>query len=96
MKKKVEEILLDLLRELTQDLENEELQNPTLSTKLFGAKGVLDSLALVSFIADVEDAIDEAFDAEIILADEKAMSQKTSPFRSVETLRDYILELLHG
>ena len=54
----------------------------------------MDSLALVSFIADLEDKISDEFEKDIILADEKAMSQRTSPFRSVETLTNYIQKLL--
>jgi acyl carrier protein len=95
MQTEVEKIIIAMLKELNEELENESLQNPSLETRLFGGRGVLDSLALVSFITDVEDAIDEAFDKQIVLADEKAMSQKTSPFRSVETLRDYVVKLLN-
>lgn len=95
MEQKVEKIIVALLEELSQELDN-EISKPTLQTRLFGGEGALDSLALVSFVTDVEDAIDEAFDKEIVLADEKAMSQKTSPFRSVESLRDYIVKLLNA
>jgi acyl carrier protein len=95
MQKQVETIIISLLKELSQELENENLANPSLETKLFGSRGTLDSLALVSFITDLEDAVDEAFDKQIVLADEKAMSQKTSPFRSVATLRDYVVKLLN-
>lgn len=95
MEQKVEKIIVALLEELNQELDN-EISKPTLQTRLFGGAGALDSLALVSFVTDVEDAIDEAFDKEIVLADEKAMSQKTSPFRSVESLRDYIVKLLNA
>lgn len=57
-------------------------------------EGNLDSLALVSFIADLEEIISKKFDLNIILADEKAMSAKNSPFKDVSTLSLYIKNLI--
>lgn len=94
METKIEKIVIDTLVELNEELELEELENPTLKTKLYGGSSSLDSLALVSFIADLEEKIDEEFDKQIVLADEKAMSQRTSPFRNVESLVNYIQKLL--
>ena len=94
MKEKIEKIIINTLNELNEELENEVLTNPTSKTKLYGINGGLDSLALVSFITDLEEKISEDFNKEIVLADEKAMSSKTSPFRSVETLTFYIQNLL--
>lgn len=62
------------------------------STSLYGAEGYLDSMALVSLLIDIEDACMER-GIEITLSDERAMSQKNSPFRSVATLADYIESL---
>ncbi|MFA7083392.1 MAG: hypothetical protein WC141_02540 [Arcobacteraceae bacterium] len=90
----VETIIIECLKELNEELENPTLENCTGQTKIFGGNGVLDSLALVSFITDVEERISESFNKEIVLADEKAMSAKTSPFRSVESLTLYIESLL--
>lgn len=64
------------------------------STKLFGGDGVLDSIGLVSFIVAVEEALEDEFDVSIVLADEKAMSRRTSPFSRVSYLVDYIFELV--
>lgn len=63
-------------------------------TILFGAKGRLDSMGLVNFIVGVEQRIEEDFQKPVSLTDEKAMSQRNSPFRTVGTLVDYIAELL--
>lgn len=94
MKQKIEEIILEVLNEMNEELENENLNNPTSETKLYGGSGALDSLALVSLITDLEERISDEFEKDIILADEKAMSQRTSPFRNVETLTNYIQKLL--
>jgi len=94
MKDRIEKIVIDTLLELNEELELKSLTAPTLKTKLYGASSELDSLALVSFIADLEERVSEEFNKDIVLADEKAMSQKTSPFRNVETLSVYIQSLL--
>ena len=63
-------------------------------TILFGRDGLLDSVALVSFILDTEEAIRAATGISITLADERAMSQSRSPFRRVSSLVDYAAQLL--
>jgi hypothetical protein len=64
--------------------------------KLFGGESLLDSLGLVSLIVSIEEVIEDKFDISIILADEKAMSRRTSPFSRVSYLVDYILELINA
>ena len=94
MQNKIEKLIVDLLIDLNEELEKKQLDNPTKETRLYGAGGALDSLGLVSFITDLEGVISDVFDEDIVLADEKAMSQRTSPFRNVESLTIYIQKLL--
>ena len=94
MQTKIENLIIESLKELNEELENEALDNPVSETKLYGIDGALDSLALVTLITDLEEKISDEFDKEITLADEKAMSQRNSPFRSVESLTNYISKLL--
>jgi hypothetical protein len=63
------------------------------STSLFGVDASLDSLEFVSVITDVETAINLDFGLGISLADDRAMARPLSPYSTVTTLRDYILEL---
>ncbi|WP_428024372.1 hypothetical protein [Arcobacter sp.] len=93
MLEKIENIICETLVELNEELENENFENPNSKTKLYGTNA-MDSLALVSFITDLEERISDEFEKDIVLADEKAMSAKTSPFRSVESLTTYIKSLL--
>jgi acyl carrier protein len=65
-------------------------------TRLIGRKGVLDSMGLVTLVVDVEQRLEEEHDVVVIIADERAMSQKHSPFRSVGSLADYIVRLIEG
>jgi len=59
-------------------------------TPLLGAQSVLDSIHLVSLIVTTEREIEEAFAVALTLADERALSMKESPFRSIQSLADYI------
>ena len=59
-------------------------------TRLLGGAAVLDSLGLVRLILEVEQRLADTHDIVITLADERAMSQQRSPFRTVSSLADYI------
>jgi hypothetical protein len=63
--------------------------------KLFGGDGLLDSIGLVSFVVEVEESLEDEFNVSVILADEKAMSRRTSPFARISYLADYILEVVN-
>jgi|SRR6267142_436499 len=58
-------------------------------TPLFGRDGFLDSLGLVTLVVGVEQAIEDTFDARVGLADERAMSQTRSPYRTIGSLAEY-------
>ncbi len=60
-------------------------------TALFGRGGWLDSMGLVTLVVEVEQLLAERFGLQVTLADDRAMSQRSSPFRTVGTLVAYIL-----
>lgn len=60
---------------------------------LVGSDAVLSSLALVTYILDVESYLDSEHGLQVTLVNEDALSRSQSPFRTVETLADYVLEL---
>lgn len=65
-------------------------------SQLFGEEGVLDSMGLVSLIVAVEQAIQDELSKSVSLADEKALSMRNSPYRSVASLADYALAQIQG
>ncbi len=80
---------------------NENLDEPVdlsagAESVLFGEGGVLASVDFVTLVLDIEEAVEDATGQSITLADERAMSQKHSPFRTVGTLADYITSLLEA
>lgn len=63
--------------------------------KLFGGDGLLDSIGLVSYVVEVEEKLEDEYNISVVLADEKAMSRRTSPFARVSYLADYIIEVIN-
>lgn len=90
------DLILSTLKEIGEDDDNALLLEAHAKTKLFGSAGILDSIGVVFLISELEDKVQDEFDKDIVLADEKAMSQVTSPFRSVETLATYLCQLVEG
>ena len=70
------------------------ISNVARETVIFGIGGELDSLELVSFLVDVETAVEEHCGKQIIIASERAMSQSRSPFASIPNLVDFIESIL--
>lgn len=94
MKEKIKIRLLKLLIEFINEYQIELRKDVVLdeNTRLIGTSSVFDSLELVQFIVDVESLLDDEFDIEIELTSEKAMSRRNSPFISVNTLVNFIVD----
>lgn len=91
-REKIEKVIhraIDDFNQIVGDRGRIQKDNHTL---LFGDGGGLDSLGLVNLIVTIEEQIEDAFDVTINLADEKAMSRKNSPFRTIDALCDYVTE----
>ncbi len=87
-------IVCQALQELNEELHVPELDRPSPETPLYGSGSCLDSINLVSLISDIEGRLLDELGRHVVLADERAVSRARSPFRSVECISDYIMELL--
>lgn len=65
-------------------------------TPLFGRDGMLDSLGLVALVVAVEQAIEDQYGVSVTLADERALSERKSPFGTVGALAAYAARLIDG
>ncbi len=90
--KSVEALVIERLTDVLDQV-GKKTENLDASTRLVGGKAVLDSLNLVTLIADLEQDLEERFGMVVTIADERAMSREKSPFRSVESLSAYICEI---
>jgi acyl carrier protein len=88
------QLILIRLARLGQELGKPALAQADEQTRLFGEASPLDSIGLVTLMADLEDDIHQAAGVWVTIADEKAMSRLTSPFRRVGLLADHIVELV--
>jgi acyl carrier protein len=90
----VQDIVLHALETLNDERRADDKLVVGPKTRLFGADAELDSLALVSVIVDVEEAVSKAAGRTISLTDDRAMSQDVSPYTDVDALTAYVVELL--
>ena len=94
MEDKINQIIQQSLEEINQSLDTPV--NFSAETRLFGEGGALDSMSLVSLVVNIEERVQDEFGVEIILANEKAMSQKNSPFATQARLATYTIDLLEA
>ena len=90
--------IYSVIEDINMELPDEMKLEKNKDTILFGEGSALDSLALVNLVVASEQKILEDFGSAISISDERAMSQKNSPFRTVQTLVEYIGLLIeeHG
>ena len=91
---KIIDIIIEEVEEVNESIQEKIPVELRAKAPLFGDTGVLDSIGLVTLIVAVEQSIEDELGTILTLADEKAMSQRNSPFRTVGTLADYISLLL--
>ena len=88
------ELVTEGLRSVLAERDEEGPPDVGESIRLAGPEAVLNSLGLVSLIVELEQTLEEQYGVCLTLADECAMSQRRSPFRTVGSLVDYICHLL--
>ena len=89
-RKTIENLIITSIKEINEQLSQQQQLGQSTETVLYGKNGKLDSLGLVNLLVIIEQNIEDEFDVSITIADERAMSQKHSPFRTIGTLTDYI------
>ncbi|MHA1598178.1 MAG: acyl carrier protein [Alphaproteobacteria bacterium] len=59
-------------------------------TRLFGADGGIDSLALVNLVVALEQNIEDKLGKTVVLVHEDVMAMENNPFNTVASLADYL------
>ncbi|HEX5518450.1 MAG TPA: acyl carrier protein [Pseudolabrys sp.] len=90
VRNKIIEVVTKVIREINADLGYDHLNAPTLETQLYDGDGGLDSLSLVMLVSAIEAAITDEFGKDVVLASEKAMSMRNSPYRNVGAFVDFV------
>lgn len=94
MKERIKNIIFEAVKEIGEEYNILNLKKPKESTELYGSNGNIDSLGLVGLITGIESRISDVFNIDVVIADEKAMSQRNSPFKNINNLVDYILKII--
>ena len=91
---KILEGIYAAIDEVNEQFPEDQNLEKSLETVLLGSSGKLESVNLVNLLVAIEENIEEAFGIPISITDERAVSEKNSPFRTVETLCNFVLNLL--
>ena len=84
------EIVLSSLRDAV-DLNGGDATGVNDETVIVGPEAVIDSIGVVSLIVDIEQRLEMDHQVSVTLANDRAMSQRSSPFRTPAVLADHIL-----
>ena len=91
---KILQCIYDAVDEVNGQLPEDQTLEKSLDTVLLGESGKLESIDLVNILVATEENIEEAFDVPVSITDERAVSEKNSPFTTIGTLSDFISNLL--
>ncbi len=89
----IKDILIDAIAEVNEELGIEELKDIQNDTPLFT---LLDSMAVLDLILEIEDRLQQKYGKYIQIADDKSMDPLNTPFKTFQTLLEYVQERVDG
>ena len=87
MNETIKLLVLESIEEINKDSQVEELYSPKLDTIFFE---LVDSLAVLNFILDIEQRLEGHFGRYIQIANEDVMNASKTPFKTVKDSIDFI------
>ena len=94
-KEQIIDIVISNVKSFVDTLPDDQKFKVDLNTILFGKGSNIDSLSLVSIIVDLEMTFLNDYEIELSLSDDKAMMREKSPFDSLQSLVDFIDEIVN-
>jgi acyl carrier protein len=94
MTEQITEALYGAIDDVNRERPSDRQLAKSPDTALYGSASDLDSLGLVNFVVAAEQRIEAALGKSLVLADDRALAQDPSPFRSVGALAEYVEVLL--
>ena len=91
---KILKSIYDAIDEVNEQLPEGQTLEKSPNTVLLGESGKLESIDLVNILVATEENVEETFGIPISITDERAVSEKNSPFTTIETLCNFISNLL--
>lgn len=93
MEEKIKNIIEEAIEELNEQLDDDKKLAYSEEVRLIGKKANVDSMDFVTLITIIEELISDKLDKDIHIVSDKAFSRERSPFYSVGTLTEFIVEL---
>jgi len=87
------QLLLKAIREINKDLNLQELENVNENTPLFE---LLDSVAVLDLILEIEGLLEDKYGKYIQIADDKSMDAVHTPFKTFQILLKYLERRVNG
>jgi len=87
------DLLIDAIDEINEELEIKELEKIQDDTPIFE---LLDSMAVLDLVLEIEDRLQQKYSRYIQIADDKTMDAIHTPFKTFETLFNYIEGKVNG
>lgn len=91
IKSEVVKIILQSIRDHLKKAGGGSRTEVSGETRLSGKGAFLDSLALVQLLIEIEERTGDRYGVTVALMDERAMSEKSSPFITVGSLANYLV-----
>ncbi len=83
-------VVYEAIDSVNRQLDENHRVEKALATRLAGAGGALDSLALVNFIVAVEHLVEMRFQRTITLTTDAVLATESGPLSTVSSLVDYL------
>lgn len=90
METRFEDLIIELVREAWESDDAPPADELNADSPLLGPDGVLSSMAFVSLLLSLEQELEARHGVAVSLVDEKAMSQRNSPFGTIGSLARYV------
>lgn len=90
----IQQIIAEAIDELNNQRPKDNQLENSAGTFLFGNKGSLDSLGLISLVTTVEQLIEDKLGITAALLEDIDLLGNKNPFQTVQTFADYIASVL--
>ncbi len=94
MKNKIENIVRQAVEELNEQKETDKQLVFSPETRLIGKDAAIDSMEFVTLVTIIEELVGDEFDKDIRIVSDRAFSSDRSPFNSIGTLTEFVVELV--
>jgi len=93
-KEKILNSIYQAVDEVNEQLSEDQQLEKSPDTVLLGESGQLESIDLVNILVATEENVESTFGVPISITDERAVSEKNSPFKTIGTLCEFISNIL--